>query len=233
MELEALGAIKGQVLDIGCGLGDNAIYLASRGHSVTGLDSSPAGIEQARARAADAGVQVRFDVADATELAGYDGAFDTVVDSALYHCLDRTGRQAYAAALHRATTPGARLFIYCFSDDSVNGVTAPMDAVQESEIRETLPGGGWRIDFLGPTTFLGNASGFSGSFGKLPDKVLAQMPPELAQDAHHGRKNGRHPAPHRRRPHPPALPHRPRHPDRLNDDRINPTATPAQFVTVT
>ncbi len=184
MELEALGAIKGQVLDIGCGLGDNAIYLASRGHSVTGLDSSPTGIEQARARAADTGVQVRFDVADATELAGYDGAFDTVVDSALYHCLDRTGRQAYAAALHRATTPGARLFIYCFSDDSVNGVTAPMDAVQESEIRETLPGGGWRIDFLGPTTFLGNASGFSGSFGKLPDAVLAQMPPELARKMH-------------------------------------------------
>ena len=179
-ELEALGAITGEVLDIGCGLGDNAIYLASRGHTVTGLDSSPTGIEQARARAADAGVQVRFDVADATELAGYDGAFDTVVDSALYHCLDHPGRQAYAAALHRATKPEARLFIYCFSDGNVNGATAPMDAVQESEIRRTLPAGGWRIDFLGPTTFIGNAAGFTGSFGQLPDAVLAHMPTELA-----------------------------------------------------
>ena len=70
MELEALGAISGEVLDAGCGLGDNAIYLACRGYTVTGNDSSPTAIEQARARAADADVQVRFDVADATELTG-------------------------------------------------------------------------------------------------------------------------------------------------------------------
>jgi 2-polyprenyl-3-methyl-5-hydroxy-6-metoxy-1,4-benzoquinol methylase len=47
MELEALGAITGQVLDAGCGLGDNAIYLAQRGHNVTGFDTSPTGIAQA------------------------------------------------------------------------------------------------------------------------------------------------------------------------------------------
>ncbi len=108
MELEALGAIKGEVVDIGCGLGDNTIFLTSRGHSVTGLDGSPAAIDRARTRAAEAGLQVRFDVADATELAGYDAAFDTVIDSALLHCLDEDGRLAYATALHRATRPGAR-----------------------------------------------------------------------------------------------------------------------------
>ena len=85
MELEALGAISGQVLDAGCGLGDNAIYLARRGHQVTGFDSSPTAIEQARTRAADAGAEVRFDVADATELTGFDGCFDTVVDLSLIH----------------------------------------------------------------------------------------------------------------------------------------------------
>ena len=138
MELEALGAINGEVLDIGCGLGDNAIFLASSGHSVTGLDGSTAAIDRARARAADAGQQVRFDVADATELAGHDGAFDTVIDSALLHCLDDDGRRAYAAALHRATRPGARWFISCFSDGNVNGVITPMGAVPEDVIRDTL-----------------------------------------------------------------------------------------------
>ncbi|BBX61666.1 hypothetical protein MSAS_08400 [Mycobacterium saskatchewanense] len=181
MELVALGAIRGEVLDAGCGLGDNAIYLARQGYSVTGLDSSPTGIERARVRAAATGVRVRFEVADITELTGYDGKFDTVVDSAMYHCLDRDGRRAYAAALHRSTKPGARWFLYCFSGDDVNGVIAPMEAVSELDIRDTLENAGWRIDFLGPTTFLGNAAGFSGSFGKLPDAVLRQMSPAQAR----------------------------------------------------
>ena len=49
---------------------DNVIYLARRGYSVTGFDSSPTAIEQARTRASEAGVQARFDVADVTELTG-------------------------------------------------------------------------------------------------------------------------------------------------------------------
>jgi SAM-dependent methyltransferase len=131
MELEALGGFTGEVLDIGCGLGDNTIFLASRGHLVTGLDGSPAAIEQARIRAAEAGVSVTFGVADAANLTGYDGRFDTVLDSALYHCLDEDSRQAYAAGLHRATRPGARWHLYCFSDGNVNGMIAPMGAAPE------------------------------------------------------------------------------------------------------
>jgi len=181
MELEALGAISGEVLDAGCGPGDNAIYLASKGYAVTGLDSSSTAIERARARALRAGAPVRFEVADATKLSCYEGRFNTVVDSALYHCLDHGGRRAYAAALHRATTPGARWFLYCFSGANVNGVIAPMEAVPESDIRTTLANAGWRVDFLGPTTFIGNTSGFTGSFGKLPEGILRRMPPGQAE----------------------------------------------------
>jgi SAM-dependent methyltransferase len=180
-ELEALGAVSGDVLDIGCGLGDNAIYLASRGHRVTGLDGSPTAIEGARVRAAEAGVSVRFEVADATELAGYDAAFDTVIDSALYHCLDEDGQLAYATALHRAARPGARWFLYCFSAGNVNGVVATMPGITQENLRSTLGRARWRIDFIGPTTYLGNISGFTGSFGKLPPELLAQMPPERAE----------------------------------------------------
>jgi SAM-dependent methyltransferase len=178
MELEALGGLTGEVLDIGCGLGDNAIFLASRGHSVTGLDGSAAAIEQARERAAQAGVEVRFAVADATNLTGYDGQFDTVVDSALYHCLEDDGRQAYAAGLYRATRPGARWHLYCFSEGNVNGLVAPMGAVPESNIRDTLTANGWRIDFLGPTTYLGNAAGFGGGAEDIPKMMAEQLPPE-------------------------------------------------------
>jgi len=181
VELEALGAISGQVLDAGCGLGDNAIFLARRGYPVTGLDSSPTAIEHARTRASDAGVEVHFDVADATDLTGFNGRFDTVVDSALYHCLNDDDRHAYADAMHRVTRRGARWFIYCFSGDNINGITAPMEAVPEASIRETLENAAWRVDFLGPTTFVGNTAGFSGSFGKLPEAVLRQMPSAQAE----------------------------------------------------
>ena len=189
MELEALGGFSGEVLDIGCGLGDNAIYLASRGHSVTGLDGSPAAIEEARRRALDAGVLkttagsagVTFGVADATDLSGYEGRFDTGVDRALYHCLDDDGRQAYIVALYRATRPGARLHLSCFSDGNVNGVIAPMGHVPESNLRDTLTANGWRIDFLGPTTYLGNAVGLRSADDAFPKAMAEQMPPEMLE----------------------------------------------------
>jgi SAM-dependent methyltransferase len=181
MELEALGGISGEVLDIGCGLGDNAIFLASRGHSVTGLDGSPAAIEEARRRAAAAGITVTFGVADATDLSEYEGRFDTVVDSALYHCLDDDGRQAYIAALYRATRPGAHLHLSCFSDGNVNGLIAPMGHVPESNLRDILTANGWRIDFLGPTTYLGNTAGFRSADDAFPKAMAEQMPPEALE----------------------------------------------------
>ena len=122
-----------------------------------------------------------FDVADATDLSGYEGRFDTVVDSALYHCLDDDGRQAYIAALYRATRPGARLHLSCFSDGNINGVIAPMGAVSEANIRDTLTANGWRIDFLGPTTYLGNAVGFGTDEDGLPQHLADQMPPEALE----------------------------------------------------
>ncbi len=180
MELEALGGISGEVLDIGCGLGDNAIYLAARGHSVTALDGSPTAIEEARRRAQAAGVSVRFEVADATELTGFDGHFDTVVDSALYHCLDDDGRHAYLAAVHRAARPGARLHLACFSDGNVNGLISP-GSVPVEQLREALPANGWHIDFLGPTTYLANAVSFEGGDDAFREAMEQHMPPEAVE----------------------------------------------------
>ena len=51
VRLEKTGQITGTVLDVGCGTGDNALFLASCGHEVVGLDSVERAIEAARRKA--------------------------------------------------------------------------------------------------------------------------------------------------------------------------------------
>ncbi|WP_102419859.1 class I SAM-dependent methyltransferase [Mycobacterium sp. 4858] len=146
------GWVHGDVLDIGCGLGDNAIYLALNGFRVTGLDISPTALVTAERRAADAGVDITFAVADSTQLAGYTDAFDTVIDSGMFHCLDDDGKRSYAAAAHRAARPGATLLISCFSDANAPDERWPRPAVSEQTLRDVLGGAGWDIESLEPAT---------------------------------------------------------------------------------
>lgn len=152
-QLVAYGGIRGEVLDPGTGPGHHAIHFAAQGYSTTGIDDSPSAIEQAKRNAQRAGVEVDFQVADATKLEGFEGRFDTVVDSAFYHVFLNDGviQTRYAQALHRATKPGARLYMFEFSPHNVNGLQ--WTAIPADNFERVFGANGWRIDYLGGTTY--------------------------------------------------------------------------------
>lgn len=153
VELEQAGQISGEVLDAGCGTGENALYLAERGYVVAGVDAAPAGIAHARTKADQRGVQVDFAVADALELDGYQERFDTVLDSGLFHVFDDEERPRYVAAVHRACRPGGRVHVLAFSD-AEPGDWGPR-RVTEPEIRDAFAGD-WTLETLERTTMTGS-----------------------------------------------------------------------------
>jgi SAM-dependent methyltransferase len=152
-QLVAYGAVRGEVLDPGTGPGHHAIHYASKGYAATGIDASAAAIERAQRNAERAGVRVDFQVADATRLEGLEGRFDTVVDSAFYHVFldDEQIQTQYAQALHRATKPGARLYMFEIGCHNVNGLEP--EGLPAENFDRVLPAAGWRIDHLGTTTY--------------------------------------------------------------------------------
>lgn len=170
--LVGLGAITGEVLDPGTGPGHNAIHIASNGYSVTGIDISPAAIERARRNAQIAGVSVNFELGDVVHLAGIEDRFDTVVDCACYHTFspDPGLGDTYFRALHRATRPAARLFLFTFGPPGVNinGFAMPR-SITEEELRRPLVAHGWDVTYLGPTTYQINAS--SAMFADDPETL--------------------------------------------------------------
>jgi SAM-dependent methyltransferase len=94
-----------RVLELGCGTGNNAVYLAQRGFDVTAFDLASLAVEAARARAAAARVEIRLLQADALELPDL-GTFPFVFDRGLYHVMRRTNLERFLRTLARVCQPG-------------------------------------------------------------------------------------------------------------------------------
>jgi 2-polyprenyl-3-methyl-5-hydroxy-6-metoxy-1,4-benzoquinol methylase len=146
--LEESGEIRGAVLDAGCGTGENALYLASKGHVVWGIDFIKVAIERARAKASQRGLAVHFQEANALELGKLGRSFDTVIDSGLFHCFDDEQRPLYVAGLAQVLRPQGLFHMLCFSDREPPG-EGPR-RVSEQEIRDAFRTG-WEIRMIRET----------------------------------------------------------------------------------
>ena len=125
-----------KAIELGCGTGTNAVWLAGQGFDVTAVDLSPRAVEQARRRADAAGVRVRFLTADVLDPPDLGGPFDFFFDRGCYHVVRRTDAQRLLATLEKLTRPGGVGLVLA------GNAREPLDpgppVVSEAEIRAEL-----------------------------------------------------------------------------------------------
>ena len=132
----------GRALDVACGEGQNAIWLATLGWDVTGVDYSDVAIAKAKARAEREGVRAEFIRADLVEYEPEHQAYDLV--AILYLHIPSSQRAAVHAKAARALAPRGTLVLLGHDlsnlSDGVGGPSDPDILYTADEIAAELPG---------------------------------------------------------------------------------------------
>jgi SAM-dependent methyltransferase len=145
--LVAAGKVRSDVLDAGCGYAELSLALAADGYTVVGVDLTPTAVAAANRAAQQRGLKTAsFVQADITKLTGYDGRFNTVVDSTLFHSLAVEDRDGYLESVHRAAAPGASYYVLVFAKGAFpDEWEAKPNEVEEDELRAAVSKY-WEVD---------------------------------------------------------------------------------------
>ena len=105
-----------RAIDLGCGTGANAIFLAEHGFDVTGVDFSTVALKKARAKIGGRTGMPRFLRGDLTaeSIPDLEGAFDLLVDYGTLDDLSKKPRAAMVRTIVRLARPGSRFLLWCF-----------------------------------------------------------------------------------------------------------------------
>jgi len=116
VDLVESGKVKPcKTIDLGCGAGNYAVYLAGRGFEVIGIDNSPTAIKIARENANKKGVTGTFLVADVLgDLDEVKETFDFAYDWELLHHIFPEKRKKYVENVRRILNPVGKYFSVCF-----------------------------------------------------------------------------------------------------------------------
>jgi SAM-dependent methyltransferase len=138
VELVQAGELhKGRVLDVGCGTGENALYLAERGFSVIGIDLSTRAIDAAKTKGSARKLKVDFRLANALSLDFKNAYFDNAIDSGLFHTFNDNDRVVFAREIAHVLKIDGRYFMLCFSDKEPTTWGGPRRVTRE-EIEATF-----------------------------------------------------------------------------------------------
>lgn len=113
-----MGFGRGRVLEIGCGAGANARYIASRGGKVMAIDVAKPVIESNKARALKEGSDCQFLCSNAFELAATPGEFDAVLDCWCFHHIPVHLMVSYAERVAQLLKPGGQFLLLCHAPHS-------------------------------------------------------------------------------------------------------------------
>lgn len=125
-----------RAIDLGCGTGTNAVFLASRGFATTGVDCAPLALEQARLKTEAAGAKVHWIEADVQHFGQDLAPFDFLFDRGCYHCCRRVDLEGYRETLRNVTRPGSRCLILAGNANEPSDEGPPR--VTDQQIRDDL-----------------------------------------------------------------------------------------------
>lgn len=153
-ELAALvraGKVRSDVLDAGCGHAELSLALAADGYTVVGIELTPTAVAAATKAARERGLSnASFVQDDITTFTGFDGRFNTIIDSTLFHSLPVDGRDGYQQSVYRAAAPGAAYYILVFAKGAFPAeLETKPNEVTEDELRAAV-GKYWQIDEVRP-----------------------------------------------------------------------------------
>ncbi|MEU9023993.1 class I SAM-dependent methyltransferase [Actinomadura sp. NPDC048394] len=144
--LAQTGAMRGRVLDIGCGTGEHTLLAAAHGLDATGIDLADGALRMAESKAQERGLTARFLRLDALRVADLGESFDTALDSLVLHAFTPADRAAYLDGLRSVLRPGGRLLLLCYSNLHTAEPDVPHKLSRED--LESAFADGWALDFV-------------------------------------------------------------------------------------
>ncbi len=163
-DIESGEILPGRALELGCGHGRNALYMASRGYTVDAVDFSQEAIAWAVERADSAELAVNFVCGSIFNVEISPASYDLVYDCGCFHHVAPHRRKTYVELVSSALKPGGTFCLICFRPEGGSGLTD-----QQVYERRTLGGGlGYSEERLRQV--------FSGRFDMARIRQMNEMP---------------------------------------------------------